>query len=201
MQNYEEKMWCSFSLFQTRKNLFGQIWSKKFGTKTFEYAEFNDDVHFFAFDHKYLSWANLLQKFKIVCSEWNLIQRVFEYAKFIGGVYFICFRLNIATFFGKFGPKSRNCQFKVKIGTYTNSNMKNSIFMVIFLSWGILFLKLCSKNQNCLFKLKFRIYSHLQKMIQVGEFKWKEMKNSNYSQYPVPSPPIKNWFSQLSCWK
>ena len=156
---------------------------------------------FFAFDHKYLSWANLLQKFKIVCSEWNLIQRVFEYAKFIGGVYFICFRLNIATFFGKFGPKSRNCQFKVKIGTYTNSNMTNSILMFIFLSWGILFLKLCSKNRNCLFKLKFRIYSHLQKMIQVGEFKWKEMKNSNYSQYPVPSPPIKNWFSQLSCWK
>ena len=33
-------------------------------------------------------------------------------------------------FFGKFGPKSQNCQFKVKLDTWTNSNMQNS--MVVF---------------------------------------------------------------------
>ena len=49
-----------------------------------------------------------------------------------GGVYFICFRLKTATLFGKFVPKNCNCQFKLKIGTYTNSNMKNSLVMFIF---------------------------------------------------------------------
>ena len=29
MQNYVENMWHSIFLFQTRKTLFGQIWSKK----------------------------------------------------------------------------------------------------------------------------------------------------------------------------
>ena len=33
-------------------------------------------------------------------------------------------------FFGKFDPKNQNCQFKLKFGTYTNSNTQNS--MVIF---------------------------------------------------------------------
>ena len=37
--------------------------------------------------------------------------------KFNGVVYFIIFRLKIATLFGKFGPKNSNCQFKLKIGT------------------------------------------------------------------------------------
>ena len=33
-------------------------------------------------------------------------------------------------FLGKLGPKNQNCQFKLKFGTYTNSNMQNS--MVVF---------------------------------------------------------------------
>ena len=36
---------------------------------------------FSVFDHKYLSWTNLVQKFKIVCSKWNLIQRVIRMCK------------------------------------------------------------------------------------------------------------------------
>ena len=31
---------------------------------------------FSVFDHKYPSWASLVQKLKIVCSKWNLIQRL-----------------------------------------------------------------------------------------------------------------------------
>ena len=33
-------------------------------------------------------------------------------------------------FLGKFDPKSQNCQFKLKSGSYTNANMQNS--MVVF---------------------------------------------------------------------
>ena len=40
--------------------------------------------------------------------------------------------LEIATLFGKLGPKNGDCQFKPKIDTYTNLNMKNSIVMFIF---------------------------------------------------------------------
>ena len=36
---------------------------------------------FSVFDHKYLFWANLVQKFKIVCSKWNLIQRLIRIRK------------------------------------------------------------------------------------------------------------------------
>ena len=35
-------------------------------------------------------------------------------------------------FSGKFGPKNQNCQFELKFGTYTNSNMQYSMMMVIF---------------------------------------------------------------------
>ena len=34
-------------------------------------------------------------------------------------------------FLGKFGPKSQNCHFMLKFGTYTNSSMQNSIVMFI----------------------------------------------------------------------
>ena len=33
---------------------------------------------------------------------------------------------------GKFGPKNQNCHFKLKFGTYTNSNMQNSMVMFSF---------------------------------------------------------------------
>ena len=62
-----------------------------------------------------ISWANLGEKFKIVCSKLHLIQRLIR-----------------CLFLGKFGPKICNCQFKLKIGTYTNLNMKNSIVVLIF---------------------------------------------------------------------
>ena len=35
-------------------------------------------------------------------------------------------------FLGKLGPKNQNCQFKLKFGTKTNSNMQNSIAMFTF---------------------------------------------------------------------
>ena len=34
---------------------------------------------------------------------------------------------------GKFGPKSQNYEFRLKFGTYTNSNMHNSMAVFTFL--------------------------------------------------------------------
>ena len=44
---------------------------------------------------------------------------------------FFCFSMEIP-FLGKFGPKNRNYQSKLKIRTYTNSNMQNSMVMFTF---------------------------------------------------------------------
>ena len=70
-------------------------------------------------------------------------------ANFNGGVYFICFRLKIATLFGKFVPKNRNCQFKLKIGTLDefeyeefNSDVHFCVFSIeSILCFGNLFQK------------------------------------------------------------
>ena len=79
MHNYVVNMWCPLFLFQTRKTLFGQIWSKKSKLSVkaeIWYQETNLNMRnsmmmftFSVFDHKYLSWANLVQKFKILCSK------------------------------------------------------------------------------------------------------------------------------------
>ena len=40
-------------------------------------------------------------------------------------------------FLGKFGQKNQNCQFKLKFGTETNSNVQNSmvVFILFVLDW------------------------------------------------------------------
>ena len=53
----------------------------------------------------------------------------FECAEFSSYVHFFRFRPQIP-FLGKFGPKNQNCQFILKFGTWTNSNLQNS--MAIF---------------------------------------------------------------------
>ena len=61
-------------------------------------------------------------------------------------------------FVEKFGPKNRNCQFKLKIGTSANLNMKNSIVMFIFCDFDrkyTFFWKFLQKSK--LLKLKFWI--------------------------------------------
>ena len=63
-------------------------------------------------------------------------------------------------FLGKFGPNCQYCQFKVKLNTYTNSNMQNSMMLLTFsiFDWKYPFgaNKFGLKSQNCQFKLKFR---------------------------------------------
>ena len=55
----------------------------------------------------------------------------FLYAEFNDAVNFFCFSVEIL-FLGKFGPKNQNYQFKLKFGTYTNSNMHNSVVIFTF---------------------------------------------------------------------
>ena len=49
---------------------------------------------------------------------------------------FFCFRVE-TPFFSKFGPKNQNCKFKLKFGTWINSNMQNSMVVFTFsvLEW------------------------------------------------------------------
>ena len=73
-----------------------------------------------------------------------------------GDVHFFSFQPEIS-FSGKFGPKNQTWQFKVKLGTSTNSNIHNLrvVFTLCFRP-EILFLgKFGRKNQNYHFKLKF----------------------------------------------
>ena len=53
-------------------------------------------------------------------------------------------------FLGKFGLKNQNGQFELKIGTKTNTDMKNSMLMFIFpvLGHKYPFLKICFVTQN-----------------------------------------------------
>ena len=64
------------------------------------------------------------------------------------------------------------CQFNLKIGTYTNSNMQNSLVIAHFLtSTAIPFLsKLRRKNQNCQFILKFGTWANSKKENSVDMF-------------------------------
>ena len=60
--------------------------------------------------------------------------------------FIFCFRPDIF-----FAPKNQNCQFKLKFGTKTNLNMKNSMVMFVFsiFYWKYPFLEeICSKKSK-----------------------------------------------------
>ena len=80
-------------------------------------------------DQKNPSWANFVQKSKTVCSKRSLIQKVIR----IQIIQWYCpFYLFELTFLHKFVPRNQNGQFELKIGSKTNSNVKNSMVMFIF---------------------------------------------------------------------
>ena len=67
------------NLVKTNQNCQFQL---KFGTKTNLNKQNSMTVfNFSVFDHKYVSWENLLQKFKIVSSKENLIQKLIRICK------------------------------------------------------------------------------------------------------------------------
>ena len=139
--DYVENMWCSLYLFYTRKIPFGQTWSKK--SKFLVKAGVNlvRKIKIVSLSWSLvpiLIWISGIQWLRSIFlfltiniflgQIWSKNSKLFvqseiwykdefEYAIFNGDIYFICFRLKIATLFGKFGPKICKCQFKLKIGT------------------------------------------------------------------------------------
>ena len=92
--------------------------------------------------------------------------KLFEYAEFNDAVRFFCFRPE-TPFLGKFSPKNQICQFKLKFGTKTNSNIQNSkvvfTFSVLnrkYTFWANLVqkIKIVSLNWNLVPRL-IRIYN------------------------------------------
>ena len=88
-QNYVENMRCSlFSVLHQKNPLWTNLVKKfcqfdlKFGTKiNLQIPNSMMMFTFSVFDHKYLSWASLAQKFKVVCSKSNLKQIVIQIYK------------------------------------------------------------------------------------------------------------------------
>ena len=130
----------TFSVLDQKNSFLGKSGQKnqncqfklKFGTKT--NLNMRNSMMMFTFsvfEHKYLSWVNLVQKFKIVSSKWNLIQRLTRICKIKWWCLFYPVSTENSSLFGKFGPK--NCSCQLKIGANTNLNMKNWIVMFNFL--------------------------------------------------------------------
>ena len=86
---------------------------------------------FLVFKWKWLFGANLVQKIKIVTLCSNLVPTLIRICRTHWCDSLFCFWVEIP-FLGKFGPKSQNSRFKLKFGTYTKSNMQNSMVMFKF---------------------------------------------------------------------
>ena len=79
----------------------------------------------------FLYWFGQVHQ-SITASKENVVAFFqFEYAEFSGYVHFFRFRLQIP-FLGKFGPKNQNCHFILIFGTWTNSNILNSMMVFNF---------------------------------------------------------------------
>ena len=87
--------------------------------------------NFSVFDRKCRFWANLVKKIKTVNVNWNLVLRLIRVCRIQSGCSLFCVRRE-TPFLGKFGPKNQNCQFKLKFGTKTNSNMQKSLVGLTF---------------------------------------------------------------------
>ena len=89
------------------------------GAKTLKFAEkfniVNNDhgrtykCDFSVSDWKFLFWANLVKKIKIVGLSWNLVSRLIRICRIQWGCQFFYFRPE-THFLSKFGPKNQNCQ-------------------------------------------------------------------------------------------
>ena len=114
-----------------------------------------------------LFWENLFQKIKIVSLSWNLVPTLIRICRIQWCCSLFPFLPKIP-FLGIFGLKNQNCQFKLKFGTYNNSNMQNSMVMLSF--WPeIPFLgKSGPKNKNCHFRLKFG-----NRLIWLSKIQWR----------------------------
>ena len=109
---------------------------------------------FSVFERIYSFWLTSVQKIKSVSISWNLVPRLIWICRiqWCRSLFSIFDKLH---FLGKLGPKIQSSLFKVKYGTASNSNKKNSMVIVTFLFWTENIFS--EKSQNCQFKLKFGI--------------------------------------------
>ena len=129
--------WCSFFLFLIGNTLFGQFWSKK-------------------------------SKLSVEAEMWQLDW--LKYAKFNDTFHFI-FVVVIVLFFwvgvpflGKFRPKMENCDFKLKFGTYTNSNMQYSMVIFFFCFFFVVFF--------FVFDRKYPFWANLVQKVKIISLSW-----------------------------
>ena len=118
---------------------------------------------FSVFDWNYLFWANFVQKIKFVNIGWNLVSRLIRMCRIQWWCSFFLFYLGWKNpFLDKLGPQGQNCQFKMKFGTYINSNMQNSMVVFSFsvLDWKHIFsadliqkVKIVSLSRNLVLRL------------------------------------------------
>ena len=58
-------------------------------------------------------WVNLIQKFKIISLSWNIVPRLIQICRIPWRCLLFLFSIG-QSFFGRFGPKDKNCQFELK---------------------------------------------------------------------------------------
>ena len=107
------------------------------------------------FDWKYPFWANLVLKIKIDTLSWNFVRTLVRTCRIQSWCYFFCFWSEIP-FLGKLCPKHQNSHFKLKFGTYTNSNMQNSMVMFNFF----------------VFDRKYRFWVNLVQKVKIISWSW-----------------------------
>ena len=84
---------------------------------------------FSLFDQKYPFSTNLIQKFKIISWSWNLVPTLIPTCRIQWWDSLLLFLIG-NTLFEQIRSKKSKLSVELKFGTYTNSNMQNS--MVIF---------------------------------------------------------------------
>ena len=88
-------------------------------------------------------WVNLVQEIEITSLSWNLVPKRIQICSTLC-TFFVFSTGN--TLFGQIWSKTSKRQFKLKFGTKTNFNMKNSILLFTFFRFGQIWSK---KNQKC----------------------------------------------------
>ena len=113
------------------------------------------DGYFFCFQPEIPFFQNLFRKIKIVSWSRNLVHKLIRISRIQWWCSLFCFRPEIL-FLGKFGPKNQNDQFKVKLDTWTNSNMQNSMGMFTFLFSA----------------KKYSFWTHLVQNVKIISLRW-----------------------------
>ena len=85
---------------------------------------------FSVLQRKHPFWDNLVQKIKIVNLSWNCMPRIIWISRY----QWWCFR-QVTPFLDEIGLKNLSCQFNLKFGTKTISNMQRSMVVFAFSVW------------------------------------------------------------------